>query len=94
MSVDIGLLCPYLLGRIACTECEDAACCYRCFVVCLLDITMSCAKTDEAIEMPFVMRVEWVKEPCIRRGDAQGKGHFGARGAPCDAVSDHFFILL
>jgi len=32
--------------------------CYRCSVVCvsvcLLDITMSCAETDEPIDMPFV----------------------------------------
>ena len=26
---------------------------YVCVSVCLLDITISCAKTDEAIELPF-----------------------------------------
>jgi len=41
------------------TPVEDAAYCYRCSVVCvsvcLLDITVSCAKTAEPIEMPFVL---------------------------------------
>jgi len=50
-----------LPGRIAYTGCKNAACCYRCSVVCvclclsvcLLDTTVSPAKTDEPIEMLF-----------------------------------------
>ena len=46
------------LGRIARTECTDAAYCYRCFVVCvcLLHIAMICAETDELIEVPLRLR--------------------------------------
>jgi len=58
-----------LPGRIAYTGYKNAACCYRCSVVCvsvsvcvcvsaclsvcLLDTTVSPAKTDEPIEMLF-----------------------------------------
>jgi len=46
-----------LLGRIACTECKDATCCYGCSVVCLcvclLDTTVSPTKKAEPIKMPF-----------------------------------------
>jgi len=41
------------LGRIACTQCTDAAYCYRCSVVCVLVATMSYAETAEAIEVSF-----------------------------------------
>jgi len=53
-----------LLGCIAWTKLKDAASCYRCSVVrlcvcvCLLVTTMSCAKTSEPIEMPFVL---WIR---------------------------------
>jgi len=47
----------HLLGHIAYTECKDAACCYRCSVVCLcvclLVTTVSPTETAEPIEMPF-----------------------------------------
>ena len=46
-----------LLGCISCMECRLAACCYQCLMisvcVCLLDITMSCAKMAESVNMPF-----------------------------------------
>ena len=51
--------CGLLLGRIACMECKDAACCCRCSVscvsVCLLVTTVSPTKTAEPIEVPFAI---------------------------------------
>jgi len=41
----------HLLGCIS--ECKDAACCYSCSVICLLDTTFSLIKTAQPIEMPF-----------------------------------------
>jgi len=65
-----------LLGRIACTECKDAAAyCYRCSLVCLsvcLSVTtVSSAETAGRIEMRFwVVDTGWPKEPCIGWGGA------------------------
>ena len=44
-----------MLGHITCTECKCAAfCCgVGCVSVCLLDITLSCAKMAELIELLF-----------------------------------------
>ena len=37
-----------------------------CLSVCLLDTTVSCAKTDEPIEMRCGGALRWAKGPCIR----------------------------
>ena len=77
-----------LLGRIAGTDCKDAAYCYRCVVVCvcLLDITMSCAETDELIEMSFGV---WTGRLRLAQGTTvpPEKRHIG--GTPCNAVFRH-----
>jgi len=54
-----------LLGRIACTECWDGTCSYRCSVVCLMDTAMSPAKwlNRDAV---WVMDSDGPKEPCVR----------------------------
>jgi len=47
--------------------------------VCLLVTTMSCAKTDEVVEMPFICELEFgePKEPCIIWGpEPPGKAQF------------------
>jgi len=53
---------------------------FRGLCICLLDITVSCAKTDEPIEMPFggVDSGE-PKKPCIMwvSGSPRGMGNFG-----------------
>jgi len=64
--------CLLFLGCIACRECKDAACCCRWSMVCvsawLLNITMSCTKTAESIEMQFRMST-WVgQKTCIKWG--------------------------
>ena len=77
-----------LLGRIACrpTQCIDAAYCYRCNVVCVCVCvrlvtavtTVSCAKTDEPIEMLFGVWT-WVGLRNYTFGGAripQGEGQF------------------
>ena len=46
------------VDHTACTECKDAGGYFRCFVylcVCLLEITMSCAKVAELIKIQFGM---------------------------------------
>ena len=65
-----------LLGRIACTECWDVACSYRCSVVCLMDTAMSPAKwlNRDAV---WVMDSDGPKEPCqVLAPDPSGKGQF------------------
>ena len=59
---------------------QNAAYCYLCSVVwvCLLEITMSCAKTTEPIEMPFGM--------LTREGREEGTISSGAGRTPCDAA--------
>jgi len=53
---------PVFVSRAACTQCIDAAYCYRCSVVCLCVSVgghnrdkVSCAKTAYLIEMPLRM---------------------------------------
>jgi len=52
--------------------------------VCLLDITMSCAKTSEPIEMPFGVWTRVGPRNRVQAGDARGKRNFGA--PLCDAA--------
>lgn len=60
--------CLLFLGCIACRECKDAAYCCRWSMVWLLNITMSCTKTAESIEMQFRMST-WVgQKTCIKWG--------------------------
>jgi len=65
ISMALGTVVSVLLGRIACTECKDAASCYRCGVVCPslcvvslkeLDATVSPTKTDDPIDMRCGMK--------------------------------------
>ena len=69
----------YFLGRIAYTECIDAA--YRfivtrvstfrgvCISVCLLDMSLSCAKMAESIEMLYRgVDSGGSRQPCISEG--------------------------
>jgi len=57
------------LGHIACVQCIDLACCYRCSMICLSDTTMICSKTAKLIDMPLVdVDSGGPKEPCIRWG--------------------------
>jgi len=74
-----------LLGRIACTECKDAApfsrcgvvCMSICLCVCLLDTSDNPTKTDEPIQMRFGLWImahgtmHYVRVPIPR-----GKGAF------------------
>ena len=70
-------------------QCTDVACHYSlmmlhvawsmCVSVCVLGTRVSCAKTAEAIELPFGGGAVscGFKEPCIRWGpDAPREGHF------------------
>jgi len=55
----VGKYATAFLVRIACTQCVDAAYCYRCrtqcdLYVCALSTRVSCARTPEQIEMPLV----------------------------------------
>ena len=61
-----------LLGRIACTECWDVACSYRCSVVCLMDTAMSPAKGW--IEMLFGL---WTQMGPRSRVSGVGSGSLG-----------------
>jgi len=82
MGIKIILLFPR-------TPVEDAAYCYRrsvvCVSVCLLDITVSCAKTAEPIEMPFVLwaRVGQKNNPVLGPDSLKERDSFG--GPPYDA---------
>jgi len=68
------------------------------FVCPPVDITMSCVKTDEQIEMMFALctRVGWAKETvhCGRGRIPQGKGQFWEAPLPRSLLSKFFDHLL
>jgi len=48
MTTQLLYLFTYLLGRIACTKCQNAAYCYRCFVPCVrLSVCLSVGHSHE-----------------------------------------------
>jgi len=90
-NVYFWMVAVAIIGCSACTECKDAACCYWCSVVCvhvcLLDITMICAETAEAIEMPFWLWTQVGPRNHVLGGGpdhCRGRGNFFFGGGdPC-----------
>jgi len=85
---DVPSTCRLLSGRIACTECKAAASCYRysvvcmcvCLYACLLDRSVSPAKTAEPIKMPLELCTRVRPKNHILRGGPdppRGRGNFG-----------------
>jgi len=64
-----------LLGRIACTDCKDAAYCYKCVFVWTWPRAVLKRLNDDAVSH---MDSGGLKKPCIRwgLGSHQGKGNF------------------
>jgi len=51
-----AVLMVFVLDRIACTQCIDAGCCYRCrtcVCLCVFGTRVNCAKTAEPVQMLF-----------------------------------------
>ena len=77
---------PDLLGRVTCTECKDAACYYRCWMVCgnvcVWCVCLSVRRSHELCydcwtdhDAVWDVDMDEPKEPCIRWGpDPPGKG--------------------
>jgi len=90
-----------LLDCIACTLSKDATYCYWCTVVCvcmsvcLLDISMSCAKMAELIEMQFTLWTPVKRNHVLDRGlDPHGMGKFLPRPLWCGLCQNLFDHLL